>query len=50
MKLGNPKMFSTFALAIAILEHAEHPQRNFEFMSLLGFTCTVLGNWEGTLL
>lgn len=25
-------------------------KRNFGFMSLLGFSCTVLVTWEGTLL
>ena len=48
MILGSLEMFSTFA--IAVLEHTEHPQRNFGFMSLLGFSCTVLVTWEGTLL
>ena len=28
----------------------KHPQRNFGFLSLLGFSCTVLVTWEGTLL
>ena len=36
--------------AVAILKCAEHPQRNFGFLSLLGFSCTVLVTWEGTLL
>ena len=37
-------------IADAIPENAEYPQRNFGFLSLLGFSCTVLVTWEGTLL
>ena len=44
------KVRASAILADAIPENAEHPQRNFGFLSLLGFSCTVLVTWEGTLL
>ena len=37
-------------LEVVSLEYADHLQRNFGFLSLLGFSCTVLVTWEGTLL
>lgn len=37
-------------LVVEISEYADLSQRNFGFLSLLGFSCTVLVTWEGTLL
>ena len=37
-------------LVVEILIYAHLSQRNFGFLSLLGFSCTVLVTWEGTLL
>ena len=48
MLLRDLKLFSTVAFAIS--ESAKQAQRNFGFLSLLGFSCTVLVTWEGTLL
>ena len=46
--LSDLKKLSVFVVQRS--ENADHPQRTFGFLSLLGFSCTVLVTWEGTLL
>ena len=42
--------FSRKLMFLGLSFQADGPQRNFGFLSLLGFSCTVLVTWEGTLL
>ena len=49
-RLGKKSVLEVFDISILKCACADIPQRRFGFISILGFTCTILITWEGSLM
>ncbi len=49
-RLGKTPVLKALITSIRLSSALTSLQRNFGFMSILGFSCTVLVTWEGLLM
>ena len=51
LRLGKKQVLKAWVSNVRMIKTlAYHKQRNFGFMSMLGFSCTVLVTWEAVLM